>query len=278
MPNCPAERVADWPATDGVRADLDGDVLVCTIDRGSRGNALRQIDMLALADAFDRVSSEGGARAVLLRAEGRHFCTGADLTGSRDDGPRPATGHMRRHLAAGAHRLIRSVWECDVPVVAAVHGRADGLGCHLAAAAGVIVAARNATFSEPFAQRGFSADSGGTWLLPRRIGLTRATAMLLDAEPVAADFAHAWGLVTEVVDDGDLERTATARAQALAAGPTLALALTQQLVKQHSAGDVDLAAALDAEALAVELSIRSDDFKEGMRAFAERRSPRFIGR
>jgi 2-(1,2-epoxy-1,2-dihydrophenyl)acetyl-CoA isomerase len=262
----------------GLRTEVDGDVLVCTIDRPDRGNALRHEEMVALADAVEEVSAEGGPRAVLLRSEGRHFCTGADIGGPGGDEGKPATGHLRRRLAAGAHRMVLAVWECRVPVVAAVHGRADGLGCNLAAAADIAIAGRSATFSEPFVRRGFSVDSGGSWLLTRRVGLTRATAMLLHGESVGTELAQQWGLAAEVVDDDDLDAVARTQAAELASGATLALSLTKGLLKRHAGAGVGLWEAMEEEAMAVELSIRSDDFKEGMRAFLQKRPPEFKGR
>jgi 2-(1,2-epoxy-1,2-dihydrophenyl)acetyl-CoA isomerase len=266
-----------WPSTDGISVTLDDGLLVCVIDRPDRGNALRTQDTVVLADALDRVSATGEARAVLLRAEGRHFCTGAELSGDQPD-QKPPTGHLRRDLAAGFHRLLASIWHCRVPVVTAVGGRADGAGLHIATAAHLIVAGRSARFSEPFALRGFSTDSGGTWLLPRRVGLTRATRMLLTGDPVAAEEAEAWGLVSMVVDDEALEKTARELARKLAAGPTLALSLINELLDRHGSGPVSLETAMREEALAVELSVRSDDFKEGIRAFLGKRPPNFTGR
>ena len=273
--------------TDGVATANDGEVLVCTISRPDRGNSLRHQDTAALADALEAVSRDGGARAVLLRSEGRNFCAGADLTGTAVGGPnkpagtsrgKPAAGHLRQQLEAGAHRLILAVWQCRVPVVAAVQGRAAGLGCNLAAACDLVVAGRSASFSEPFVRLGFSVDSAGSWLLSRRIGLTRAAAMLLRGIVLDASQAEGWGLVAEVVDDAELEKTAAELAAELAAGPTLALSLTKGLLQRHSGSGVGLAEALAEEAMAVELSVRSDDFKEGMLAFGEKRPPHFTGR
>lgn len=261
--------------SDGVRCEADGPVLVVTIDRPERGGALRTVDMTDLAAAF--AFPPDGTQAILLRSDGRHFCTGADLSTAAERSVKPPTGHMRDALARGAHALIRAVWECPVPVVVAVNGRADGLGCHLAQAADLVVCGRRASFSEPFALRGFSVDSGGSWLLTRRIGLARATRMLFLGESVDADTAAAWGLCAEVVADEDLDDRVRSIASSLAAGATLALSLTKRLLRSHASG-VDLWPAMESEALAVELSIRSNDFKEGLRAFGERRSPQFTGR
>lgn len=260
---------------DGIRCDANGGVLVVTIDRPDRGGSLRAGDMVDLGAAF--ASPPDGTRAILLRSEGRHFCTGADLSNAADRNGKPPTGHMRATLAEGAHALVRAVWDCPVPVVVAVQGRADGLGCHLAQAGDLVICGEGASFSEPFALRGFSVDSGGSWLLTRRIGLARATRMLMLGESVDADTAAAWGLCAEVVADADVDGRARAIASTLATGATLALSLTKRLLRSH-AGGVDLWPAMEAESLAVELSIRSEDFKEGLRAFGERRSPQFTGR
>jgi 2-(1,2-epoxy-1,2-dihydrophenyl)acetyl-CoA isomerase len=178
-------------------------------------------------------------------------------------------------LASGNHRLIRSVHDCRLPVVAAVQGAARGFGLHLAMAADFVIAGRQASFGEPFTDRGFSVDSGGSWLLPRRVGIARAKRLLYTAEEIDADTALDWGLIDELVDPATLEAAARRMAEMLASRPTQALAATKRLLHDHAVTDLDQA--LDAEAMAVELTVRSNDFKEGMAAFAERRPPRFTG-
>lgn len=213
-------------------------------------------------------------RAALIRAEGRHFCTGADLSGARRD-ERPVNGHMVRSLAHTHHRLVASVFHCPVPTLAAVQGAAIGFGLHLALATDFIIAGERATFAEPFSDRGFNVDSGGSWLLPRLIGLTRAKQMLYFGERVDASTAAAWGLVAEVVADDVLDAAARSRVSTLATRPTQALAATKRLL--HDSGGTTLDQALHAESMAVELTLRSDDFKEGMKAFMTKRPPEFTG-
>jgi 2-(1,2-epoxy-1,2-dihydrophenyl)acetyl-CoA isomerase len=191
------------------------------------------------------------------------------------DAERPVNGHMLRSLGAGHHRLVRSVFECRLPVVAAVQGTARAAGLHLALATDFVIAGESATFCDPFTDRGFSVDSGGSWLLPRMIGLTRAKHFLYMAEPIDAPTALAWGLIHDVVPDAELDAVARRRAAALAARPTQALAATKRLL--HDNATTGLSQALHAEAMAVELTLRSNDFKEGMRAFFDRRSPDFDG-
>ena len=254
-------------------------VLTLTINRPDRGNALDGDATQLLTAALDAVSLEpGDVRAILLRSEGRHFCTGADIGGAGNrpsDGARPTTGHMVRTLAHGPHRLVETLWRSPVPVVAELTGRSSGMGLHLALACDVTVAAESATFAEPFIQRGFNVDSGGSWLLPRFVGLTRAKRLLYSSETLDAATALEWGLVSEVVPDGDVERRAAEVAAELAAGPTFAIGVTKQLLHRHLT--TDLGEALGNEAAAIELTIRSDDFKEGMRAFVEKRPPGFTG-
>lgn len=260
--------------------DLAEGVLTLTINRPERGNAIDGATAALLIEAFDDLTTDPGeVRAVLLRSEGKHFCTGADIT-SAGDRPRsdakPTVGHMVRSLGRGPHRLIETVFGCPIPVVAELTGRTSGMGLHLALACDVTVAGNSATFAEPFAQRGFNVDSGGSWLLPRFVGLTRAKQLLYRAEPIDALTAEAWGLVTQVVDDGDVEGVARRAATELAAGATVAIGVMKQLL--HDSLTRDLHDALAAEASGIELTIRSEDFKEGMRAFAEKRRPDFTGR
>lgn len=259
----------------------DPAVLTVTLNRPERGNALDASTTTQLIDLFESLATDpGDVRAVVVRGEGKHFCTGADLSGSggtRRGGneQKPATGHMVRMLAHGPHRLISTVWASPLPVIAALKGRTSGLGLHLALACDFTVAAASATIAEPFLERGFNVDSGGSWLLPRFVGLTRAKQLLYTARPISAATAVEWGLVTEVVDDDALEVRAHDLAAELATAATFALGTTKRLLHEHLTDDLD--GALRDEAAAIELTIRSDDFKEGMRAFVEKRAPRFEG-
>jgi 2-(1,2-epoxy-1,2-dihydrophenyl)acetyl-CoA isomerase len=259
----------------GVRFDADGAVLTITLDRPETGNALRQQECSAVREAVQQADGGGPVRAILIRSEGRHFCTGADLTSANAVDAKPTAGRLSRGLALGAHGMIDALWDCPVPTVAAVQGTAIGLGLHLAIACDFTVAAEDATFAELFCKRGFSVDSGGSFLLPRLVGLRRAKQMLLRGIPVDAPTAADWGLVDEVVAGAELTAAAGRLAAELAAGPTFSLGHTKRLLN-HPAGD-DLGEALRQEAASVEATIRSADFKEGLRAFSEKRDPVFGG-
>lgn len=263
------------PAAPTLLTEQAAGVLTLTINRPERGNALDGPTVDALIAVLEDLAADPGeVRAVLLRSEGRHFCTGADIGGA-DRGQRGTIGHMVRALGRGPHRLIELLWECRLPLVAELTGRSSGLGLHVALTADVTVAAESATFAEPFAARGFSVDSGGSWLLPRFVGLTRAKRMLYTSEAVDAPTALDWGLVSEVVPDAMVVTRAHGAAGMLAHQATFALGATKALLHRHVEGD--LGAALQAEAEAIELTIRSDDFKEGIRAFSEKRAPGFLG-
>jgi len=161
--------MTDIAVAAGINAAATGSVLTLTLSRPDKGNALRQQDCAALLEKIESVD-DGEVRAIVIRAEGRNFCAGADLVSANADQGKPRVGHLSRALAAGAHGLISAVWNCPVPTVSAVQGKAIGLGLHLAVASDFTIAATDATFAEPFCKRGFSVDSGGSFLLPRLIG------------------------------------------------------------------------------------------------------------
>jgi 2-(1,2-epoxy-1,2-dihydrophenyl)acetyl-CoA isomerase len=163
-----------------------------------------------------------------------------------------------------------------VPVVCRVQGFAAGIGFSLALAADFTIAADDARFWEPFAQRGFTADSGATWLLPRRVGEVRARELLLLGRELSGADAAAWGAIQAAVPAGDLDAAVTELTERLAAGPTVTLGLMKWLL--HAGRDASLEQQLRNEGFAMELSSRAEDFREGFAAFREKRDPNFSGR
>jgi 2-(1,2-epoxy-1,2-dihydrophenyl)acetyl-CoA isomerase len=266
-----------FESVDGLRVELTGAVLRLTLDRPAQRNAIDDVVMAGLIDAIDAAGRDEAVRAILIGASGDHFCSGADIVArNTPTGERPRVGSIQRRVPSQAHRLIPLVCTVQVPVVCAARGYVAGIGLHLAAAADFTVVADDATLWEPFVQRGFTPDSGATWLLPRRVGLARARELLLLGRRLTGTEAADWQLVHAAVPAAEVESTAEALAQQLADGPTVTLGLAKWLLHQGEARSLD--AQLADEAFALELSSRSEDFREGLSAFKDKRDPDFKGR
>jgi 2-(1,2-epoxy-1,2-dihydrophenyl)acetyl-CoA isomerase len=262
----------------GVTERGDG-VLAIRLQKPEKRNALDDDMVAELIALLERAGTDESVRAVLLTAEGDHFCSGFDLIGRNDAGgpaARPRIGSIQRRLPGQAHRLVPLLCEVQVPIVCAARGWVAGIGLHVAAAADFTVVADDARVWEPFAQRGFTPDSGGTWLLPRLVGVQRARRLLILGEVISGGEAAEWGLFHRSVPAADVEVTAEALAVQLAAGPTVALGLAKWLV--HTSAEHTFEQHLRDEAFAIELSSRSEDFREGLQAFREKRDPKFTGR
>lgn len=265
----------------GIRVGFDDGLLRLTIDRPERKGALDPVAVRAMVEVLEAAAIEDRMRAVLIASAGDDFCSGADVVRANrgNDDPsvtKPRPGNVARRTALQGHRLITLLTEVQVPVVAAVRGWAAGLGCGLALAADFTVAAEGASFWLPFTTRGFTPDSGTTWVLPRLIGLARAKEAAMLGRPIPAVDAAAWGMIHRAVPDGELDGYAEALAIELRDGPTVALGLTKRCL--HNALDGGMIAAMEHELVAVEVALRTRDFKEGLAAFAERRDPDFTGR
>jgi 2-(1,2-epoxy-1,2-dihydrophenyl)acetyl-CoA isomerase len=231
----------------------------------------------AFVTALTEAATDDTLRAVHISGAGDDFCAGADWVATNSgEAPRPRTGDLVRRIPHTAHRVIELVQGIQLPVVCSVRGFAVGLGCNLALAADFTLAASDAVFWEPFAARGFSPDSGATWLLPRLVGLTRAKQMLLLGDKVSATDAADWGLIYRAVSPGELDDSCEELLARLAAGPTVALGLAKQAI--HYGQHATLSQAMTQELFDLELSCRTKDFKEGLAAFRERRPPEFHGR
>ena len=260
---------------------LDG-VARITLNRPDAANAITPDQRNRLIDLFDTASGDLNVRVVVLTANGKHFCTGADLRVSRiPEAPRPegaperTMGDIGRNIKRGAQRLVSSILDCEKPVIAAVNGTAAGIGAHIALACDLIIAADNVRFIEVFVRRGITPDGGGAYLLPRMIGLAKAKELIFLGDDLAAADAERIGLINKVVPAAELAAAADEWATRLANGPTKAVSLAKWLLNRSL--DSDRKAAFEDEAWAQELASRTDDFNEGVQAFIERRDVQFRG-
>ncbi|MCH2173756.1 enoyl-CoA hydratase-related protein [Myxococcota bacterium] len=266
--------------SDSDQADVgvyrENGVLRLRLQCPQRRNSLSHEMMATLIGAIENAPDDESIRVILIEGEGDHFCGGADWVAINATDKRPRTGAMTRRLPRQAHRLIPALLRVQLPIVCSIRGWAAGIGCHLALASDFAIAGESARFWEPFAKRGFTPDSGGTWLLPRLIGLARAKEMLLLGREVGARQAEEWGLIHRCVPDADLETSTRELVEELATAATTAVGLTKWAVQ--SSLQLDLEHALANEGFTMELSSRSLDFKEGLAAFRDKRAPRFEGR
>jgi len=258
-----------------------------TLNRPDRKNSVSPELREELLAALDEARSDDEIRCVVITGAGDAFCSGVDLgrskvtkdaaSGEQPPEPRaPDLRMVREAMKRGMQRVVTALWELDKPVIASVNGVAAGGGAQLALFCDLIIASESARFIEIFVKRGLAIDSGGGWLLPRLIGLPKAKELVFFGEPLSARDALEVGLINRVVPDDSLEGATNEWASRLAAGPTRAIGFSKRLLNR--AIDSDLAAALDEESAVQALNSLNADFKEGVRAFAEKRSPEFKGR
>lgn len=224
-----------------------------------------------LLAALPKAASE--ARCLLITGDGRGFCSGANLAGGGTDASPIA--EPGRSLDTHYHPLVMKLREHPTPVVAAVNGAAAGIGCSIALLADLILAGESAYFLQAFRRIGLVPDGGSTWMLPRMIGRARAMEMALLGEKLPARTALEWGLINRVTPDAELDETASALARSLADGPTVALGLARRLIIESEG--MSFEAAIHAERNAQSKAGRTDDFREGVAAFFQKRPAQFKG-
>jgi 2-(1,2-epoxy-1,2-dihydrophenyl)acetyl-CoA isomerase len=258
-----------------ILVSLDAGVLAITLNRPDKLNAFNPEMHKLLREAFDRAAAEPGIRAVLLTGAGRGFCAGQDLS-ERDVSPGAAPIDLAVSLGSNYNPLVRRMRELPKPIVCAVNGVAAGAGANIALACDLVLAARSASFVQAFSRIGLVPDSGGTYFLPRLVGMARAMGLALLAEKLSAEEAERIGLIWKVFDDSSLSREAGELAARLAAGPTKGYGLLKKAMYASAGNSLD--AQLDLERDLQREAGHSEDYREGVAAFMQKRKPAFKGK
>ncbi len=259
-------------ALETIIVERDEGLVTVTLNRPAKKNAINSRMWDELLATFAEVADRPGDRAMVLTGAGDAFCSGADLTEGGTGAEGVAQLTSMRHVGDVALELHR----IPKPTIAKVNGVAAGAGCNLALGCDLVVASEGARFSQIFARRGLAVDFGGSWLLPRLVGLHKAKELALLADMISAREAADIGLVNRVVPAGELDEAVAAWAARLAQGPTVALSLTKTMLDHSFATSLDQA--LEDEARSQHVTFSTQDVVEAMKAFVEKREPKFTGR
>lgn len=249
----------------GISSLRDNGVLRVVLDRPAKLNAVNTPMLVGLRDEITTAATDDAIRVVTLTGAGRAFCSGGDMTGEHTAG-----------AATAAAEVVEVITDLAKPVVAGVHGPAVGVGCSLALACDLVVAAQSAYFQLAFTKVGLMTDGGASALVPAAIGRARAARLALLAEKVTATQAFEWGMVSHVIPDDAYDAELEAVVQTLAGGPTMSYGWIKRALRAATLPELQAAQTIETEGQ--EVLHDSEDFHEGVRAYRERRQPRFHGR
>ena len=255
---------------DAITFEINDGLAVITLNRPDVMNAMNGQMRAEVLHATKRAVAD--ARVLVMTGAGKAFCSGQDLGDAR----KADQLDLERTLRDEYEPMIEALTSAPIPVIAAVNGAAAGAGANLALAADVVIAAKSALFLQAFTRIGLLPDAGGTFWLPRQIGMARAMGAALFAEPVSASKAAEWGMIWEAVPDASFKAVVQTRAQHLASGPTEGYRLIKKAMRASI--DQTLAEQLETEAHLQGKAGRTSDFKEGVMAFLEKRKAQFEGR
>jgi 2-(1,2-epoxy-1,2-dihydrophenyl)acetyl-CoA isomerase len=247
-----------------------------TLNRPERLNALGGTLRDDLLDAITRAAADPQVRVMVITGAGRGFCSGGDVKAMNEARERGREGQLVDKFAPSRDRTLLAMRDAPQPIIAAVNGPAAGAGMNLALGCDVRIASTAATFSQAFVKRGLHPDWGGTYFLPRAVGMAKACELIFTGEIIDAPEALRLGLVGRVVAPEELLPTARELARKIAAGPPVAIRLAKRALYRNL--ETDLRAALEFETFAQNVCRETDDAAEGIRAFVEKRPPVFRGR
>jgi 2-(1,2-epoxy-1,2-dihydrophenyl)acetyl-CoA isomerase len=259
---------------DFIKSATDHSVTTITLNRPDVLNSFNRRMAQELQRALQEAANDEAIRAVLLTGAGRPICAGPDH-GEATSGDLGTTD-LGDIVRASYTPIARAIREMEKPVVCAVNGVAAGAGANLALACDIVIAAEDASFIQSFSKIGLVPDTSGSFFLPRLVGPARATALMFLAEKLTAKKAHEWGMIYDVVPGTVLVDTATALSRQLATMPTRGLALTKQLINASLSNDLQSQLSLEEEMQ--RQAGRTIDYREGVRAFLEKRKPTYTGR
>lgn len=266
-------KLTVWMTAHLVLSETDGGVGRLTLNRPDVLNSVNRRMAIELREAIEAAGADAKIRAVLLTGSGRAFCAGQDLSEAT---PLPGSDPDLAEIVRNSYNpVIRAIRKLEKPVVCAVNGVAAGAGANLALACDIVLASSSASFIQSFAKVGLIPDSGGTFFLPRLVGLARATALAMLGEKISAQQALEFGMIYRVCEPDELVPASLEIARTLSAMPTRALGLTKRGFNQSFANDLD--SQLDAEEKLQGMAGRTADFREGVAAFLEKRKPSFTG-
>ncbi|OGA50216.1 MAG: hypothetical protein A3F74_16590 [Betaproteobacteria bacterium RIFCSPLOWO2_12_FULL_62_58] len=255
--------------------DVQDGIATLTLNRPERLNALGDTLREDLYDAVTKSAADTGVRVLVITGAGRGFCSGGDVKAMSEREQTGQATSASERLSPMRDRIILAMRDSPKPVIAAVNGAAAGAGMNLALACDMRVASTAAKFSQAFVKRGLAPDWGGTWFLPRIVGTAKACELIFTGETIDAAEALALGIVNAMVPPEELMAEAYRLARKIAAGPAVAIQLAKRAI--HHNQDVDLRAGLEFETFAQGICRDTEDAKEGVRAFVEKRAPEFRG-
>lgn len=254
--------------------EIDQGVALLTLNRPDSLNSFNSEMHAEIRAAISQVRKSSEVRALVITGSGRGFCAGQDLS-DRNVAPGAEVPDLGESIEKRYNPLLRSIRELPMPVICAVNGVAAGAGANIALACDITLAAKSASFIQAFCKIGLIPDSGGTWSLPHLVGMARAKGMALLGDKIKAEQAESWGLIWRCVDDEQLMEEAMQLARHLATQPTKGLALIKRAL--HASTNNTFDQQLDLERDLQRLAGRTDDYREGVGAFMEKRTPNFKG-
>ncbi len=251
---------------------IENAVARITFNRPQVFNSMHHAMRMEILEALDRCAADEGVRAVYITGTGKAFCAGEDLQEVTD----PNGPSLTEIIGTGYNPMVLKIRNLEKPVVAAVNGVAAGAGANIALACDIVVATESASFTQAFSKIGLIPDSGGTWTLPRLVGMQRAAALMMLSDKVSATEAAAMGMIWKVFPDETFAADSLKLAETLAQMPTRGLALTKQALNHTFSNDFASQAALEDQLQSQ--AGQTHDYKEGVAAFLEKRKPVFLGK